>query len=192
MQFWEIQKCSYISKWHLEMRRKKVIVLLWREWNVGSPRSLKRTWQRLLCTLSCALTVISFGTWQGRFSSEGRALTLPDKRWVGGWQAAGCLLLDMLLRSEVFKSFRKWCLNYYSFRAPVVYVLTMYVCFMKLFNLQFTFLEKAITIATDIRKFCAGFDMQSTWQTLLYIYKLCSLRKLRIPGFKKVEVNSLF
>lgn len=45
------------------------------------------------------------------------------------------LLLDVVFRSEVFKSFRKWCLNYYSFRVFVVYVIIMYVCFMKLFNL---------------------------------------------------------
>lgn len=108
-------------------------IALGRQWKVESPQNLRRTWQLLLCSLSCFLTAIFFGTWQGHFSSEEKVLTLTEK---------GCKNCGFIIRysfqTEVFKSFRKWCLNYYSFRAPVVYVLTMYVCFMKLFNLQFT------------------------------------------------------
>lgn len=90
------------------------------------------------------------------------------------WQTVGQetmgLLLVMSFRSKVFRSFIKWCLNFCSCRAPVVYVLTMYVCFMKLFNLQST-LRIAVTIATDIRKCYASFDMQCVYMCVfVYIY----------------------
>lgn len=116
-------------------------IALGRQQKIGSPGTL-RTPRLFLCRLSCFPTIVSFGTWQGRFSSEGNALTLTDKvakqRWDFYYKCSSKVKGILLLFS-----FRRWCVNYHSFRAPIVYVLTMYVCFMKLFNLQFTFFKKS-------------------------------------------------
>lgn len=80
------------------------------------------------------LPLISSGIYQGRFSPEGNVWSSADN--------GGSLLLDVPFSSEVFKSFRRPYLNSCDCWAPAVYLLTMYICFMKLFNLQFTFLQR--------------------------------------------------
>lgn len=140
MQFWEIQKCFCISKWHLEMRRDNVLhcpgeTVEDREPLEPEDPTTLPTQPFLLpdCNFlwNLARTILLWGKCIDLNRQGGQAL------WV-------FLLLDVLFEVKCFFffSFRGWCLNYYSFRAPVVYVLTMYVCFTKLFNLQFTLFFK--------------------------------------------------
>lgn len=88
----------------------------------------------------CKTSVLSASNFQWNLA---RTIFPWGKCMVFGWGwGSDCeFIIRYAFLKWSFKSF--WsCLSNSGCGAPVVYLLTMYVCFMKLFNLQFTFLQR--------------------------------------------------